>query len=88
VVAINWRTKDVLLGECKWGMGQVGRAVVRGLVDKTASVLPEGDWRVHYAFFARQGFTDAARAEAAGVGAMLVTLGEMEEGLGEWAGGG
>ncbi|MGC9335291.1 MAG: DUF234 domain-containing protein [Anaerolineae bacterium] len=25
VVAINWREKAILLGECKWGTGTVGR---------------------------------------------------------------
>jgi hypothetical protein len=38
--------------------------------------LPEGGegWRVHYAFFARAGFTDAARTEAEAANAQLVDL--------------
>jgi len=74
VVALNWRDRVILLGECKWGSDLVGRSVVRELVDKTPKVVPSGDWRVHYAFFARAGFTDAARTEAEAAGAILVDL--------------
>jgi len=63
VVAINWRDKAILLGECKWGLDSIGRAVVLELLDKTPQVVPGPDWQVHYALFARTGFSDAARAE-------------------------
>jgi AAA+ ATPase superfamily predicted ATPase len=57
VVAINWRSKDILLGECKWGQGDVSRSVIQTLFDKTGKVLPGNvSWRVHYAFFGRHGF--------------------------------
>jgi uncharacterized protein len=85
VVAINWRTKDILLGECKWGQGAVERDVIQALVNKTAKVLP-GDfpWRVQYAFFARHGFTPAAEALAQAHNARLVTLAAMEGDMGRW----
>jgi hypothetical protein len=80
VVAINWEAKAILLGEAKWGEGLVGRGVIRELVEKAGRVVPDGGagWRIDYAFFAREGFTDAAREEAAQLGAMLLTLEEME----------
>jgi len=83
VVAINWREKQILLGEAKWGDKKVAREVIRELIDKTALVVPEGGegWRVYYAFFAREGFTDAAREEAAQVSSLMLTLPEMESGL-------
>jgi AAA+ ATPase superfamily predicted ATPase len=76
VVAINWREKAILLGEAKWGIDPVGPAVIRGLVDKAPLVVPEkGEaWTVHYALFARAGFTEATQAEAAHHGALLVDL--------------
>jgi hypothetical protein len=40
-------------------------------------------WRVHYAFFARAGFTDAARREATAHDALLVDLADLERGLGD-----
>jgi AAA+ ATPase superfamily predicted ATPase len=83
VVAINWRDKAILLGECKWGLGAVGRSVVRELVDKAPRVVPGQDWTVHYAFFARSGFTDAARAEAESVGGTLVDLERLDADLRE-----
>ncbi len=83
VVAINWKKKQILLGEAKWGGDPVGRGVLRELMDKVARVAPDGGegWQVHYALFARAEFTEAARAEAAQHGALLLTLPEMEPGL-------
>jgi AAA+ ATPase superfamily predicted ATPase len=87
VVAINWREKAILLGECKWGTGTVGRGPIRELVeDKTPKVLadlPDGgqDWAVHYAFFARGGFTEAAQAEGERHQATLVPLTQLDETL-------
>lgn len=83
VVAINRREKQILLGEAKWGEGKIAREVIRELVGKTSLVVPErGEgWQVHYAFFARIGFTDAARAEAKQHSSILVTLAELEQRL-------
>jgi AAA+ ATPase superfamily predicted ATPase len=83
VVAINWRDKAILLGECKWGVDTVGRSAIRELVDKSSRVVPGQDWAVHYAFFARSGFTDAAQAEASSVGATLVDLERLDADLRE-----
>ncbi len=33
VVGINWAEKAILLGECKWGAGVLGRDVVRELIE-------------------------------------------------------
>ena len=85
VVAVNWRTRDILLGECKWGKQAVARDVVETLRRKTADVLPpQVDWRVHYALFARAGVTPAARAAAQEHGAQVVTLAELEADLVRW----
>ena len=56
---------------------KVRQSVIRELVEtKTPKILrelPDGEgWKVHYAFFARAGFTDAACAEAETVGAAVV----------------
>ncbi len=84
VAAVNWRTKDILLGECKWGDDEVGRSVIRALVGKTDEVLPDERWAVHYVVFARRGFTTAARAEAAALNAPLVTLEQIEADIHRW----
>jgi uncharacterized protein len=80
-VAVNWRDKAILLGECKWGLPTVSRKTIRALVDKTSQVVPGDGWQVHYAYFARTGFTDAARAEAQQVGAILVDLARLDNDL-------
>ena len=85
VVAVNWRTKDILLGECKWGQKPVGRQVIQTLIDKTDEVLSgSATWQLHYAFFARQGFTTAAQSLAAEHNAMLVTLEQIEADMRRW----
>jgi AAA+ ATPase superfamily predicted ATPase len=87
VVAVNWTDRAILLGEAKWGAAPVGRSVIRDLIEargpKVLRDLPgEGQgWQVHYAFFARTGFTDAARAEAESVGAQLVDLERLDADL-------
>jgi AAA+ ATPase superfamily predicted ATPase len=80
VVAINWQTHDILLGECKWGADRIDRQVVRDLVDgKTPLLLndlPDGGkgWKVHYALFTRSGFTPAAKTEMQQKAGLLVDL--------------
>ena len=84
VVAVNWRTRDLLLGEAKWGAGRVGRDVVVELIEtKSPKVVPDGGagWNIHYAFFARDGFTPAAQAEADRHHAVCRTLDQMEREL-------
>jgi hypothetical protein len=85
VVALNWKTHDILLGECKWGTDKVDRQVIRQLVEqKTSFVLkdmPDGGmrWKVHYALFGRGGFTPAAKQEMRVVQGFLVDLNQLEE---------
>ena len=85
VVAISWRSKTILLGECKWGKKPVGKAVIETLVSKTSKVLPKtGTWKVFYAFFARNGFTLPAQAVAHQHGAQLITLAQLESDMQSW----
>ena len=72
-------------GECKCGTDAVGVAVLRDLVAKTDAVRPDGTWRVHYACFARAGFTAAARRAASTTGIRLVTLDDLDADLSAWA---
>jgi AAA+ ATPase superfamily predicted ATPase len=87
VVAINWVSHEILLGECRWGTDKVDRQIVRELVEKKTPLLlhdlpEEGKgWKVHYAFFARRGFTPAAGAEMQRVHGLLVDLDLLEADL-------
>lgn len=71
VVAINWQTHQILLGECKWGDDRVSRTIVRDLIGVKApfvlQALPqEGQgWQVSYAIFSRVGLSEAAAQELA-----------------------
>ena len=81
VVAVNWREKTILLGECKWGENVVSRAVIRELIEKSPLVIPGEDWKVYFAFFARAGFTEAARAEGQLHDAWFVDLEQLDTDL-------
>ena len=81
VVAINWQERAILLGECKWGTEPIGRSVIRGLQEKAGRVVPDEGWQVHYAVFARAGFSTSGRSAGKAVGAELVELDRLEEGL-------
>ena len=88
VVAINWQTHDILLGECKWGADAVDRKVVRELIAKAPRVLADlpkagANWRVHYALFARTEVTPAAEKELAEQGGIVVDLVRLYHDLAE-----
>ena len=68
VVAVDWESRQLLLGECKWGDGRVEPQVVRELVEHKGELirreLPDGEaWRLHYAVFSRAGLSRAAATE-------------------------
>ena len=87
VVAMNWRERQILLGESKWQGEPIRNRIVRELIEtktpKVLKLLPEeGDgWHVHYAFFSRNGFTDDARTLANERGAQLVDLTRLDQDL-------
>ena len=86
-MAISWREKTILLGECKWGKEAVAQAVVTELIEgktpRLMETLPEGGkgWKVHHAFFARAGFTKAAASLACKHGAQFVDLTRLDREL-------
>jgi hypothetical protein len=86
VVAINHQSREILLGECKWGTGKISRKIVRDLIDRKAPLvrkaLPQANaWRMHYAIFARAGLTEAAEAELGAHQGLRVDLKKLDEGL-------
>ena len=85
VVAINWTSRDILLGECKWGAEKVSRQVVRDLIERKGprvrADLPGEGWTLHYALFSRAGCTEAARAEMEARDGLVVDLPELDQGL-------
>jgi uncharacterized protein len=80
VVAIDWTSRQILIGECKWGTDTVSRSIVRELImSKTPKVLaelPDGGrgWRIQYAIFARNGLTEAAQQELTAHAGIVVDI--------------
>jgi AAA+ ATPase superfamily predicted ATPase len=88
VVAINWAKKQILLGECKWGAGQIEADVLRQLIDlKTALVLqalPDkgANWTVSYALFSRAGVKAPTRSLAEEAHCLLIDLAQLDHDIG------
>jgi hypothetical protein len=80
VVGINWRERQILIGECKWGRQAVERPVLDALEAKADRVVPKtGAWQVHYVLFARSPLTTAARKKARELNALLVDVPQLEQ---------
>lgn len=66
VAGINYMTKEIVLGECKWTLQREKANVLESLVEgKTARVLPkQGTWKVFYLGFSKEGWNENAQAYA------------------------
>jgi len=79
VVAAAPREKRLLIGEAKWGDKKVGRRILTDLVERSQRMPQVVDgWRTEYVLFARGGFSREVQEAAAGMGAALVSLVELE----------
>ena len=88
VVAINWRTRDILLGACDWRELPVGEPAVDELLQEKTAVLRRDlpfqgvNWTFHHVIFTRVGLTEAAQAVFLSSGGLVVPLAQLERGLG------
>ena len=80
VVAGNQRLKNLLIGEARWGKDSIRRSILTDLIRRSQRMpqVAEG-WKVQYALFSREGFTEAAFEMARELDVRLVTLNEMEQ---------
>ncbi|PDW02289.1 DUF234 domain-containing protein [Candidatus Viridilinea mediisalina] len=80
VVAINWQTRHILLGECTWTSGPVDRATVAELIEQktprviAAMQISASDWTLRHAIFTRSGATPAAQELLAQHQGLLIDL--------------
>ncbi len=88
VVAINWRTRDILLGACDWRELPVDEPAVNNLLQEQTVALQRDlpfqgvNWTFHYVIFTRVGLTEAAQAAFLRSGGLVVPLAQLERGLG------
>ena len=89
LVAVSWRERTILIGECKWSTDAVNRSLVRQLMEhtipNTVAALPEGGagWQVIPALFARAGATPDAHTLLREQGGIMVDLPTLYADLGE-----
>lgn len=85
VVGINWRTKQILFGECKWGRQPVERKVINKLVTQSEKALPgKGNWQQAYIIFSRAPLTSGAQQYIADLGAMILDVEQLEADMFAW----
>lgn len=84
VVAINWRQKQILLGECKWGKTPLSKRVIETLIDKTDKVLPTRDWTIHYALFTRHELGSEVVDFAKQNQTSVITVNQIEQDIVRW----
>ena len=85
VVAVNWRTRDILLGACDWRetLPVEERTVLDLQGEQTARLKQDlpglgESWTFHYAIFTRVGLTEAAQATLLRSGGLVVPLAQLE----------
>lgn len=87
VVAVDWRQANVLIGEAKWGDRLVERADYVKLKERAEKVIArmpldrKKTWKVHYALFARRGFTAEVSAMAKAERTRLVSFEQIVDDL-------
>jgi AAA+ ATPase superfamily predicted ATPase len=87
VAAVNWQSRQILLGECKWGQRPVNRQVVRELIERKTPRLKrdltdtgEG-WGIFYVMFSRAGFTESANVELQEHDGLAIALATLDDDL-------
>jgi hypothetical protein len=84
VAAVSDTDGVLLLGECKWSQRPVGTNALADLRDKAARIDPTSRWpTIHYALFARSGFTPDLVRQAQDEGVLLVTPADLLGSVGE-----
>lgn len=84
VLGINWRTKQIVFGECKWGRKPIAGTVVDKLVTQSTKAMPTGDWQPTYMFFSRSDLTTSAREKLEAVGGIHISLDMLEADMHRW----
>jgi hypothetical protein len=65
VAGIDRETRTLILGTCHWNSKPLDLTHMYSLLQTTEALTPdEGQWTIHYLGFAREGWTDEARANA------------------------
>ncbi len=79
VLAISHTEKTALVGECKWSMNAIGMNVLEKLKQKSTILTTQyGITNLHYALFARTGFTAALIQQSKIEGVKLYTLDSLK----------
>jgi uncharacterized protein len=82
VVAVGWKHKCVLVGECKWQNTRVTDAVLDSLIERTESFRNFAGFKKHYALFSKAGFSASLEKRAARENVLLFSGGALQSQFG------
>ena len=72
VVGIDWKSRSVILGECKWMQTKTGPDVLDRLIERGQRLDRLYDFQKHYILFSKSGFTAKLLERARSEGVILV----------------
>jgi AAA+ ATPase superfamily predicted ATPase len=78
VVAVGWKQKSVLIGECKWQSARVTDAVLDSLIERGEKFLNFAGFKKHYALFSKSGFTASLEERAKQKNVLLFSGGKLD----------
>jgi hypothetical protein len=57
VLAVNWKERSAIVGECKWRREKMGARELASLRDRCRRLDRIQDFKIQYAMFSKGGFT-------------------------------
>ena len=80
VVAVGWKQRCVLAGECKWQTGRVTDAELNSLIARAEKFPNFAGFKKSYALFSKSGFSASLRRRALNENILLFSGGKLELG--------
>jgi uncharacterized protein len=79
VVAVGWKQKCVLIGECKWQGTRVTDVVLDSLIQRAAKFQNLSGFKKSYALFSKAGFSASLEKRASKENVLLFSGGKLEQ---------
>jgi uncharacterized protein len=78
IVAVGWKQKCVLAGECKWQTGRVTDVVLNSLIARAEKFPNFAGFKKSYALFSKSGFSASLQKRALSESILLFSGGKLE----------
>jgi AAA+ ATPase superfamily predicted ATPase len=78
VVAVGWKQKSVLIGECKWQSGRMTDAILEGLIARAGKLPNFASFKKSYALFSKTGFSASLEKRSSAENILLFNGAKLE----------